>query len=106
MLTDFDLSKPSGKEDGGVGGGAALFIKQPGFFSSLTSSVSSIDTRNCTANIRTNSFVGTEEYISPEVIRGHGHTSSVDWWTLGILIFEMLVCFPLLIFSLVWNDSI
>lgn len=31
------------------------------------------------------------EYIAPEVIRGCGHTCAVDWWTLGILIFEMLV---------------
>jgi serine/threonine protein kinase len=38
----------------------------------------------------TNSFVGTEEYIAPEVIRGVGHSSAVDWWTLGILIHEMI----------------
>ena len=35
--------------------------------------------------------MGTEEYIAPEVIKGCGHTSAVDWWTLGILIYEMLV---------------
>lgn len=45
----------------------------------------------CTANLRTNSFVGTEEYICPEVIEGIGHTAAVDWWTLGILIYEMIV---------------
>ena len=38
----------------------------------------------------TNSFVGTEEYIAPEVIQGVGHTSDVDWWTFGILLYEML----------------
>eukprot|EP00249_Psilotum_nudum_P023382 c28852_g2_i1 orf=276-1739(+) len=37
-----------------------------------------------------NSFVGTEEYIAPEVITGMGHGSAVDWWALGILIYEML----------------
>lgn len=37
-----------------------------------------------------NSFVGTEEYIAPEIITGQGHSSAVDWWTLGILIYEML----------------
>jgi protein-serine/threonine kinase len=40
-----------------------------------------------------NSFVGTEEYIAPEVITGYGHSSSVDWWCFGIFLFEMLVCF-------------
>lgn len=37
-----------------------------------------------------NSFVGTEEYIAPEVISGAGHTSAIDWWALGILLYEML----------------
>nr|AML76625.1 putative LOV domain-containing protein [Ochna serrulata] len=36
-----------------------------------------------------NSFVGTEEYIAPEIISGAGHTSAVDWWALGILLYEM-----------------
>jgi protein-serine/threonine kinase len=70
-----------------------------------------IDTMSCTADFRTNSFVGTEgkapiiinnqglnltrldcsEYIAPEVIAAQGHTAAVDWWTLGILIYEMIV---------------
>eukprot|EP00177_Eucheuma_denticulatum_P002921 GFKZ01005247.1.p1 GENE.GFKZ01005247.1~~GFKZ01005247.1.p1 ORF type:complete len:506 (-),score=74.63 GFKZ01005247.1:634-2151(-) len=39
---------------------------------------------------QTNSFVGTEEYIAPEVVNGVSQSSAVDWWTLGILIYEML----------------
>ncbi|CAI9106556.1 OLC1v1005743C1 [Oldenlandia corymbosa var. corymbosa] len=39
---------------------------------------------------RSNSFVGTEEYVAPEVISGEGHEFSVDWWALGILCYEML----------------
>ncbi|KXS12248.1 Pkinase-domain-containing protein [Gonapodya prolifera JEL478] len=85
MLTDFDLSKPS------VVPGSPTIVKSGSAFSRLIDSLTqtSIDTKSCT-NIRTNSFVGTEEYIAPEVIKGSGHTSAVDWWTLGILIYEML----------------
>ncbi|KAJ4969656.1 hypothetical protein NE237_002755 [Protea cynaroides] len=39
---------------------------------------------------RSNSFVGTEEYVSPEVVRGEGHEFAVDWWALGILAYEMM----------------
>ncbi|KAH6767707.1 Protein kinase superfamily protein [Perilla frutescens var. hirtella] len=42
------------------------------------------------ANERSNSFVGTEEYVAPEVIRGDGHEFAVDWWALGVLAYEML----------------
>eukprot|EP00897_Mesotaenium_endlicherianum_P003430 jgi/Mesen1/3114/ME000184S02179 len=39
---------------------------------------------------RSNSFVGTEEYIAPEIITGDGHSSPADWWAFGIFLYEML----------------
>lgn len=80
MLSDFDLSKQS------------INATNPAFISSSKSSTSlpQLDTNACINGFRTNSFVGTEEYIAPEVIWGKGHTSAVDWWTLGIFIYEML----------------
>lgn len=39
---------------------------------------------------KSNSFVGTEEYIAPEIILGNGHDFAVDWWCLGVVLHEML----------------
>ncbi|KAL3620642.1 Phototropin-1 [Castilleja foliolosa] len=84
LLTDFDLScltscKPQllipeinekRRQKGQKGQQAPIFMAEP-----MRAS---------------NSFVGTEEYIAPEIITGAGHTSAVDWWALGILLYEMI----------------
>jgi len=39
---------------------------------------------------RSNSLCGTTEYMAPKIILGKGHDKAADWWSVGILLFEML----------------
>jgi serine/threonine protein kinase len=39
-------------------------------------------------------MVGTIDYIAPEVFIKDGYNETVDWWSLGAIMFEMLMCYP------------
>lgn len=40
------------------------------------------------------SAVGTPDYVAPEVQGKIGYTETVDWWSMGVILFEMLVGYP------------
>lgn len=119
MLSDFDLSlrcsvsptlvrSPSGRVGGG-GGGLVHGCMLPRILPTKKSkkaakakhheltigdgkkpSSTSLEFTAEPTGARSMSFVGTHEYLAPEIIRGEGHGSAVDWWTFGVFLYELL----------------
>jgi len=93
-LTDFDLSKEGKPVSARVVSQHRSLMKRMTMrrpSGSATGSRSMLDLVESEPELRTTStsFVGTAEYLSPEIIAGVEQTSAVDWWTLGVLIYEV-----------------
>ena len=48
-------------------------------------------------------FCGTAEYVAPEIINGVGYGTGVDWWALGMVLYEMLT--GMMVFCLDWLSA-
>ncbi|GAX81948.1 hypothetical protein CEUSTIGMA_g9376.t1 [Chlamydomonas eustigma] len=103
LLTDFDLSYSKGVTSPRIEKTLTKVLKsspteiEGGNSACLSSKASGEKTvvlesyvLHCEPVARANSFVGTEEYLAPEIINATGHSAPVDWWSLGILIHELV----------------
>jgi tRNA A-37 threonylcarbamoyl transferase component Bud32 len=64
-----------------------ILIDQDGYIKIIDYGLAKILTEDQEAT----SFCGTPEYLAPEMVSQTGHDKTVDWWALGVLIYEMLI---------------
>ncbi|WCJ39875.1 AGC (cAMP-dependent cGMP-dependent and protein kinase C) kinase family protein [Euphorbia peplus] len=107
-LTDFGLSKVgliNSTDDL-----AAPSFNSAGFFEDNEANNQNATTKELR---KKHSAAGTPDYLAPEILLGTGHGATADWWSVGIILFEMLVGIPpfnaetpQLIFDNIMNNDI
>ncbi|KAJ9553232.1 hypothetical protein OSB04_017277 [Centaurea solstitialis] len=85
-LTDFGLSKVGLTED--LSGTSDSRISIYTDDEVTTEPSSSLSGEQCQA------VVGTPDYLAPEILLGVGHGATADWWSVGVILFELLVGIP------------
>eukprot|EP01112_Ceratiomyxa_fruticulosa_P007609 TRINITY_DN1976_c0_g2_i3.p1 TRINITY_DN1976_c0_g2~~TRINITY_DN1976_c0_g2_i3.p1 ORF type:complete len:1074 (-),score=203.93 TRINITY_DN1976_c0_g2_i3:294-3515(-) len=85
--TNHFISPTSGLAFGGSGG-------SDGSKSSNSGGILNSVSWKKAGHVKRYSFVGTPDYLAPEVILGTGHSKQVDWWALGVILFEFITGVP------------